>query len=513
MYFLASPLHLVHLCVRTVCLCHTHLKDRDGVRMTQLEEISIFLGSPGDVSRERKYVQTVVDELNQTVAYSMGLHIRVTSSNNAFPGYGKDAQSVINEQIAQMSKYDLFIGIMWKRIGTPTARAKSGTVEELSRAVRSFNRRKKPEIWFYFRTSPVSFKTKKEIEQAGEVLEFKNRFKKRSLFREYDSSAAFPAMLRKHLCLWLNTRKSQGSKSSSSSLSRSPKNSTGRQKNQMKTTLPSFSSNINKKTKEITTKVVKQETLARTKSSGSPPKRSTSRTANPISSPGSWIMLDYFFFSAKSSAVLSDKRISLKVTTKDLEEVAQLKRLHTSNGYHRGVVSFANSHEAGLMRVSSMTIESESGASTFDIMLEAGQSSQANGIGLEMNYSNYTAEQAAELRIRLMLLGEALPKEIGRFASTRVNKIGGDIVIDNEIFSDLWQKLHVRSSSQFLPRAWLWAAYNLKMSQIIDDILELELGPMKNKTMPIRFRGTRKSYYHDTEKKIISVTGNCKISA
>ena len=478
--------------------------------MTQLEEINIFLGSPRDVSRERKHVQTVVNELNRTVAASKGLYIRVTSSDNAFPGYGKDAQSVINEQIAQMCKYDIFIGIMWKRIGTPTPRAKSGTVEELSRAIQSFNNRKKPEIWFYFRTSSFSITTKKEAEKVAEVMDFKNRFRRRSLFREYESPIAFSSMLREHLCLWLATWTGKGLKPPT----RRRQAATKTKNKQEPTEKLSPVKNVRKNLQDATSKTEKRKPLTKPSRTSRSSKGSAAKTkvVKPVNSPKDWVMLDDLFFKAKFSTVLDDKRISLQIITKDLEEISQLKRLYPSKHYHRGTISFADSHEARLVYVSSMTIESASGESIFDIMLEAAQRSQSSGLGIEMNYPNYTADQVAELRIRLLLLGEPLPEEVGRYTSTRITRASGDTVVKDEIFSALWKQLQIRSSPQFLQMAWLWAAYNLKMSQIIEDILELELGPIKNKVMPVKFRGKRRELYLNTKDSIVSITGNCKIN-
>ena len=49
------------------------------------------------------------------------------------PGVGSNVQSVINEQIGPT---DIYVGIMWKRFGTPTGRAGSGTEEEFKAAYR-----------------------------------------------------------------------------------------------------------------------------------------------------------------------------------------------------------------------------------------------------------------------------------------------------------------------------------------------------------------------------------------
>src|SRR5688500_1316029 len=101
-----------------------------------VEKLLIFLASPGDVASERNHVHNVIAELNRTVAPEKDVVLQVVSwEYDTFPGYGTDAQSVINAQIAEMKKYSLFVGIMWSRVGTPTPRAESGTIEEFERAV------------------------------------------------------------------------------------------------------------------------------------------------------------------------------------------------------------------------------------------------------------------------------------------------------------------------------------------------------------------------------------------
>ena len=47
---------------------------------------------------------------------------------DVFPAFGEDSQDVINKQIG--TDYNIFVGIMWKKFGTPTSRAESGTEEE-----------------------------------------------------------------------------------------------------------------------------------------------------------------------------------------------------------------------------------------------------------------------------------------------------------------------------------------------------------------------------------------------
>ncbi len=53
---------------------------------------------------------------------------------------GEDSQDVINKQIG--SDYHIFVGIMWKKFGTETKRAGSGTEEEFSLAYDRYKKNK-----------------------------------------------------------------------------------------------------------------------------------------------------------------------------------------------------------------------------------------------------------------------------------------------------------------------------------------------------------------------------------
>jgi hypothetical protein len=71
--------------------------------MPSVEMLLVFLASPGDVLTERRYVEEVVAELNRTVANEKGLVVQVIRwENDAFPGYGMDAQALINKLIQHL---------------------------------------------------------------------------------------------------------------------------------------------------------------------------------------------------------------------------------------------------------------------------------------------------------------------------------------------------------------------------------------------------------------------------
>ena len=175
--------------------------------MPSVEKLLVFLASPGDVPTERRYVEEVVAELNRTVANEKGLVVQVIRwENDAFPGYGRDAQALMNEQIAAMETYALFIGIMWNRLGTPTPRAESGTVEEFERAAQARAQSGQPEIWFYFRQAAARLDTPDQLEQRKKVLAFKAQVQAKGLPWTYKNPSEFRDKLRNQMILWLNAR-------------------------------------------------------------------------------------------------------------------------------------------------------------------------------------------------------------------------------------------------------------------------------------------------------------------
>lgn len=175
--------------------------------MAKVETVFIFLASPSDVQAERRYVEEVVGELNRSLAPSKGLFLQVvTWENHVYPGFGKDAQSLINEQIGEMSNYSLFVGIMWNRLGTPTERSESGTVEEFERAVEAFNTYGQPDVWFYFRDSPSTLDTIEEIEQRKKVLLFRERVEANGMPWSYKTPREFRDRFGSQIIAWITSR-------------------------------------------------------------------------------------------------------------------------------------------------------------------------------------------------------------------------------------------------------------------------------------------------------------------
>lgn len=109
-----------------------------------------------------------------------------------------DAQDVINRQIAD--DYDIFLGILWARLGSGTGRYSSGTVEEYYRAKERKESGCDPvEIMIYFKDEPIS-PSKIDAEQLKMVSEFRKKISLEGVYyREFSGISEFERLVRVHL--------------------------------------------------------------------------------------------------------------------------------------------------------------------------------------------------------------------------------------------------------------------------------------------------------------------------
>lgn len=139
--------------------------------------LKLFIASPSDMLDERRVACEVVQLINAAWSEAIGVFIEVVeASTYARPGFGQDAQDVINEQIG--TDYEIFVGIMWSRFGTPTKRAGSGTEEEFLRAYDRLRTDSSAlEVMFYFKNTPIAPEDI-DIDQLRSVKSFKSKVNK-----------------------------------------------------------------------------------------------------------------------------------------------------------------------------------------------------------------------------------------------------------------------------------------------------------------------------------------------
>jgi hypothetical protein len=161
--------------------------------------IRVFVSSPGDVVTEIARLREVFSEINESLR-PHGASVQLLRwETDAVPGAGRP-QSVIAESVGD---YDIFLGIMWKRFGTPSGKADSGTEEEFNSAYESFFKSRRPQIMFYFSHVPYVISDKPELKQLGKVLAFRDSLRKyaKALTWTYNTVDEFGQLVRRHLFL------------------------------------------------------------------------------------------------------------------------------------------------------------------------------------------------------------------------------------------------------------------------------------------------------------------------
>jgi hypothetical protein len=475
--------------------------------MPQVEKLKIFLASPGDVSTERNHVVKVVEEINRTVAPDKGVVLEVIRSENAYPGYGKDGQAIINEQIGKMSDYVLFIGIMWNRVGTPTKRDISGTIEEFKRARRTFNRIGQPEIWFYFRSISEGLKTKAELEQQEKVKRFKNSFSKNGwgLFREYKNPSEFRNKLREHITLWLNQRskkrvkKSTNSSKTSTNSSSTEKASASKIKAQDDPRQIGISSNVTQKRQTSTLK--DNKTTA----------KSNPKISKSISKSGAWLLLHEYLFETQLVEMTANKNLVVNIPIGSAEQEANLRKLQSISHYHnRREIIYAYQNDALMVQVESVETKSIKGKTSYIVTLKPTPQSSSYNI---VNYYGYTSEQIAELRIRFLLLNE-IPKSADKAHQSTLDYIRqqNNYPVDSKghTITDVWKKW-ITEPQMFLINARLAAVAFLKINNIVEHILELKICLISKNVVSVNFRGQIQQYDSNKEMSIIQIKGKCAL--
>lgn len=161
--------------------------------------ITIFISSPSDVSAEREVLEAIISELNRTWSSSLGVRLEpIMWETHSRPSFGTDPQDVLNRQLPD--DYDVFLGILWGRIGTPTPRAESGTVEEFYRAYERYKKDNNAvDLMVYFKDVGIP-PSKAEPEQLTQIQQFKETLGKiGGLYSTFEDTSSFESSLRAHL--------------------------------------------------------------------------------------------------------------------------------------------------------------------------------------------------------------------------------------------------------------------------------------------------------------------------
>jgi len=175
---------------------------------TTVPLLKVLISSPSDVAEERRIAVEILRTAEWLQGSEEGPVLQAVRAEDLAPGIGADPQEVINRQLPE---YDVFVGIMWSRIGSPTPRALSGTIEEFEDALARWRRNPRGmEIMFFFRTDEAP--PDSDRNQLDAVCRFKNTLGPKGLFyKEYrepsDFAVQFSVAMRSYAARWLQDRR------------------------------------------------------------------------------------------------------------------------------------------------------------------------------------------------------------------------------------------------------------------------------------------------------------------
>lgn len=161
------------------------------------EAIHIFVSCPSDMTLEKRIVLNEINKLNIVLSDAYRVTLRaLTWEDDVYSAMGADGQDVINTQIGD--EYDVYLGLVGSRLGSPTRRSASGTVEEYERAMTRHKDGKKPQMLFFVVEKPLTT-TSQELSEAVKVQSFVNRVREDGMLTKTVTSQTLDTVVHTHL--------------------------------------------------------------------------------------------------------------------------------------------------------------------------------------------------------------------------------------------------------------------------------------------------------------------------
>lgn len=174
---------------------------------TNNKTLRLFVAFPSDVSAESQRIGKVIDRL-KVLSDHLGIEFEILDWKKVIPEMGRPEQVIIDQ--LKPASWDIFVGILWQRFGTPTGANdkithqpySSGTEEEFYLAYRLWQQYKRPQIIFYRCLRPID-PDKIDSKQIDDVNNFFKQFhtggKHLGLYQSFRKTKEFEDLLFEHL--------------------------------------------------------------------------------------------------------------------------------------------------------------------------------------------------------------------------------------------------------------------------------------------------------------------------
>lgn len=456
--------------------------------------LKLFLASPTDTEAERRKVHDVVESWNRSVGAKRGWQVDVFDyTKNVSPAYGSDGQRIVNQASGNMRNYAFFVGILKHRFGTPTPRAASGTKEEFQRAVKAFKSTGRLEIMLYFSNAPLPKTDNANLTQKQKVNDFRTSVQGESFYKNFSSREDFQKQFNEHFA----SKMEDQIRAHAKALRRAPARSTSKSKTSAKP-IPTQPKVAMPRAAAVSTPRPSKGKI-KPATSAKPARPPAPRAPATVSTSGPWLLLDGHLFRHRLVKG-SGSQLTLPLLSSNGEEESILRRLCNSQGYN--LLSYAHGRDGGQVRLTSCEHETQGNSIlwTFHASIDRTQR------------GGFMSSADIERNARLLLLGPShepsAPNSHPNLwaGAMRHSRTGHDAP---GLFAALWDKMD-GNRSEFLYEAFLHAVQRLKGDGLCEDVLELKLGPVKNKTLRVHFRGRMASSFSGSGQ-VIEIKGDCAL--
>ncbi|MDC6390962.1 hypothetical protein PP182_19910 [Maribacter sp. PR1] len=165
--------------------------------MFETKTIKILVSCPGDVDPEKEKIKRLCSDFTVANHGKSNIAFHVIDWKDYVGHYGDRGQEQLNNYFGT---YDVYIGILWKRFGTPPGSIneegkanQSGTEEEFRLAMNFWDRFRKPKIQFFVKDYDKQVNNSLQSEQIKKVFEFLEELKRQnsSFLNYFDSEDSF----------------------------------------------------------------------------------------------------------------------------------------------------------------------------------------------------------------------------------------------------------------------------------------------------------------------------------
>lgn len=156
-----------------------------------------MIASPSDVQEERAIISQLIYEWNHTESFHKQIVVLPISwTTHSAPELGAAPQDQINERL--VDRCDVLVGIFWTKLGSPTSKEISGSVEEIKR----HHAAGKPAL-VYFCRKPIAPQSI-DLAQWEKREEFRKWCEPRGLYQEFDNAAELKDLFSRQFKICLN---------------------------------------------------------------------------------------------------------------------------------------------------------------------------------------------------------------------------------------------------------------------------------------------------------------------